>query len=142
MRTFGKRRVRQKFPHSSQFNSSINSHYVWVQWRTQKIFIRVGFVQWHMVVIFVWCALFVTSYSCFQANVLAKFVDIMCIFFHTHSPYFVCHCTEYELSTLQVKISAENTLNATTPQFITAKMSGCVLKQGNKTHSPLRQSSL
>jgi len=26
-----------------------------------------------------------TSYSCFQANVLAKFVDIICIFVSTHS---------------------------------------------------------
>jgi len=30
-----------------------------------------------------------TSYSCFQTNVLAKFVDIICIFFYTRSPYFV-----------------------------------------------------
>jgi len=30
------------------------------QWRTQKIFMR-GFIQWHMVVIFICCALFVTS---------------------------------------------------------------------------------
>ena len=27
-----------------------------------------------------------TSYSCFQTNVLAKFDDIRCIFFSTHSP--------------------------------------------------------
>jgi len=42
-----------------------------------------------------------TSYSCFQTHVLAKFVDTLCIFFYTHSPYFVCHCTEYKLSALQ-----------------------------------------
>ena len=29
-----------------------------------------------------------TSYSCFQTNVLWKFVDIIGIFFYTHSPYF------------------------------------------------------
>jgi len=29
-----------------------------------------------------------------------------------------------------------------TQQFITAKISGCVLKQGSKTHSSLRQSNL
>jgi len=29
----------------------------------------------------------------------------------------------------------ENTLNATTQQFITAKISGSVLKQGSNTHS-------
>ena len=44
-------------------------------------------VQGHMVVICIWCALFVTSQfdvmSCFQTNVLAKFVDkIMHIFLH------------------------------------------------------------
>ena len=52
------------------------------------------------------------------------------------------HWTEYKLSALQVRISEENTLNAATQQFITAKMSGCALKQGNKTHSSLRQSNL
>jgi len=34
------------------------------------------------------------SYSCLQANVLAKFVDTICIFFYPHSPYFMCHCAE------------------------------------------------
>ena len=74
-----------------------------------------------------------TSYSCFQTNLLAKFVDIICIFFCIDSPYFMCRCTEYQLSALQVRISEENTLNATTQQFITAKISGCTLKQGSKT---------
>ena len=83
-----------------------------------------------------------TSCSCFQTKVLAKFVDIIGIFFYTHSPYFMCHCTEYKLSELQVRISEENKLNATTQQFITAKISGCVLKRGSKTHSLLRQSNL
>jgi len=54
----------------------------------------------------------------------------------------MCHCTEYKLSELQVRISEENKLNATTQQFITAKISGCVLKRGSKTHSLLRQSNL
>jgi len=72
-----------------------------------------GFVQWH-------------------TNVLAKFVNIICIFFNTHSPYFMCHCTEYKLSALQVRISEEHTLNATTQQFINAKISGCTLKPGVK----------
>jgi len=35
-----------------------------------------------------------------------------------------------------------NKLNATTQQFITAKISGCALKQGSKTQSSLRQSNL
>jgi len=43
---------------------------------------------------------------------------------------------------LQARISEENKLNATTQQFITANISGCVLKQGSKTHSSLRQSNL
>jgi len=30
------------------------------QWRPQKIFMG-GFIQWHTVVIYIWCALFVTS---------------------------------------------------------------------------------
>ena len=74
-------------------------------------------------------------------NVLATFVNIISIFFYTHSPYFMCHCTEYKLSALHVGISEENKLNATTQEFITAKMSGCALKQGSKTLS-LRQSNL
>jgi len=55
----------------------------------------------------------------------------------------MCHCTEYKLSVLQVTvgISEENTLNATAQQFTTAKISGCPLKQGSKTHSSLRQQS-
>ena len=58
------------------------------------------------------------------------------------TPLSLCHWTEYKLSALQVRMSEENTLNATTQQFITAKISGCALKQGSKTHSSLRQSNL
>ena len=50
--------------------------------------------------------------------------------------------TEYKPKAIQVRISEENKLNATTQQFITAKISGCALKQGSKTHSSLRQSNL
>ena len=64
------------------------------------------------------------------------------IFFYIHFSYFMCHCTEYKLLTLQVRLSEEIRLNATTPQIKTAKISGCVLKQRSKTHSPLRQSNL
>jgi len=49
---------------------------------------------------------------------------------------------EYQLSALQASISEVNTINATTQQFITAKISGCALKQGSKTHSSLRPSNL
>jgi len=83
-----------------------------------------------------------TSYSCFQANVLARFVDIIGTFFYTHSPYFMCHCTENKLSALKVTISEENKLNATTQQFITSKISGSTLKQGSETNSSLRRSYL
>jgi len=46
------------------------------------------------------------------------------------------------LSALQVGISEENKLNSTTQQFITAKISGSMIKQGGKTHSSLRQRNL
>jgi len=82
------------------------------------------------------------SFPCVQTNVLATFVDIICIFFYIHSPYFMCRCTEYKLSALQIRISEKNKFNATTQQFITAKISGCALKQGSETHSSLRQSNL
>jgi len=42
----------------------------------------------------------------------------MHIFLH---PYFMCHCTEYKLLSLQVRLSEENTLNTRTQQFMTAK---------------------
>jgi len=83
-----------------------------------------------------------TSYWCFQTYVLANFVDIISIFYYTHSPYFMCHCIEYNVSALQVTISEENKINATTQQLITAKMPACVLTQGSKTHSSLHQSNL
>ena len=54
----------------------------------------------------------------------------------------MCHCIEYKLSALQVTISEENKLNPRTQQFIIAKIPGCALKQGSKTHSSLRQSNL
>ena len=51
----------------------------------------------------------------------------------------MCHCTEYKLLALQVRISEKNILNATTQQFIIAKLAGCALKQGVKhTHQCVR----
>jgi len=106
-----------------------------------------GFIQWHMVVICICCALFVTS----QFDVIVMFPNQrfgevfwhnMHIFLHPLPLFYVCHCTEYKLLVLQVRLSEENTLNATTQQFITAKISGCALKQGSKTHSSMRQSDL
>ena len=101
-----------------------------------------GLVQGHMVVICIWCALFVTS----QFDIISMFLNqrfgelcwhSMHIFLHP--PHYICRCTEYELSALQVRLSGKNKLNATTQQFITAKITGCALKQGNETHSSLRQ---
>jgi len=40
----------------------------------------------------------------------------------------------YELSALQVRISDEKKLSATTQSFITAKISGFALKQESKSH--------
>jgi len=51
----------------------------------RRNFHGVCFIQWHMVVICVWCALFVTTQFevifMFPNNVLAKFVDIIGILF-------------------------------------------------------------
>jgi len=59
-----------------------------LQWRTQKIFMGGVFIQWHMVVICVCCALFVTS----QFDVIFMFSSEVCWhnrhIFYTHSPYF------------------------------------------------------
>jgi len=54
----------------------------------------------------------------------------------------MCHCTEYKLLALQVRISEVNTLNVTTQQLITLKISGCELTQGSETHSSMRQCNL
>jgi len=62
-----------------------------------------------------------TLYSRFHANVLVKFVDTICIFY-MHSSYILCVIVltiKY-----QVRIPEQNTLNATTEQFITGKISG------------------
>ena len=84
-----------------------------------------GFIQWHKVVIcLLACAVCDVAFDVifmFPNNVLAKFVDIICIFFYTHYLYFLCHCTEYKLSALQVRVSEEKKSNATTQQLITAK---------------------
>jgi len=106
------------------------------QWHTQKIFMgEVSFsgIWWS----FVFGVRYLLRhnfklYSCLPTNFFEKFVDTLCMFFCTHSPQFMCHCTEYKLSALQVTISEENKLNATTQQFIIAKISVCALKQGFK----------
>ena len=86
-----------------------------------------------MVVICIWCALFATSYSCFQTKVLAKLLTWWFVYSSTRTPLNLCHCTEYKFSAIQVRISEENKLNASTQQLITTKISGCALKQRSKT---------
>jgi len=76
-----------------------------------------------------------TTYLRFYGKALPKFVDTICILFYTHCSYSLlhncmCHCIDYKLSALQVKIPEVNALNATTQQFTTVKISGCALKQG------------
>ena len=75
-----------------------------------------GLVQGHMVVICIWCALFVTS----QFDIISMFLNqrfgelcwhSMHIFLHP--PHYICRCTEYELSALQVRLSGKNKLNDT-----------------------------
>ena len=74
------------------------------QWRTQKIFMG-GFVQCHMVVICIWCALFVTS----QFDVIfmfpnQRFGEVCWHNIHTFLhplPLFLCHCSiNYQRSKL------------------------------------------
>ena len=73
-----------------------------LQWRTQKIFMGC----FHSVAIYNLCALCfwrhdLTSYWCFQTNVLVKFVDVVCIS-STRALLVLCQCTGYELLALQV----------------------------------------
>jgi len=126
--------VMQWWPCGSLMSSGVRRKVSWGEFWFKVIW-------WSFGVRFLWRHN-LTSFSCFQTNVLAKFVDIICIFLYIHSPYFMYHCTEYKLSTLQVRLSEKNKLNAMTQQFITAKISGCVLKKGSETHSSLRQSNL
>ena len=48
--------------------------------------VSISGVWWSFVfcILCLWCHN-LTSYSCFQTNVLAKFFDMICIFFYTHS---------------------------------------------------------
>jgi len=105
------------FRHSSfifkySIGTPVGNHTRCTQWRTQKIFIGVGLVKGHMVVICIWCALFVTSQfdiiSIFPNQRFGKVIHIICIFFYIHSPYFKRHCTEYKLSALHIRLSEKN----------------------------------
>jgi len=107
-----------------------------------------GFIHWHMVAIQIWCALFVTS----QVDVIfmfpnQRFREIcwhnMHILLHPLPVFYVSlHWILYKVSALQVTISEENKLNATTQQLKIINIWGYALKQGSKTHSSLRQSNV
>jgi len=130
---------------------------IWHHWRDRQVasgrlasgirrkFSWGGFIQWHRVVICIWCALIVTS----QLDVIVQFPNQrfgeVCwhnthVFHYVHSPYFMCHCTEDKLLGYRRKIHP--TLNATIQYFVTAKISGCALKQESATHSSIRQGNL
>jgi len=105
-----------------------------------------GIIQWHMVVICIWCALFATS----QFDVIfmfpkQRFGEVswhnMHILLHALSLFYVPLHWIWVISALSWDIGG-NTLNATTQQFTTAKISGCALKKRSETHSSLRQSNL
>ena len=107
-----------------------------------------GFIHWHMVAIYIWCALFLTS----QVDVIFMFPNQsyreicwhnMHILLHALPIFYVSlHWILYKVSALQVTISEENKLNATTQQLIIVNIWGYALKQGSKTHSSLRQSNV
>ena len=83
------------------------------QWRTQKIFMG-GFVQGRMVVICIWCALFVTS----QFDVIfmfpnQRFGEVCWHNMHTFLhplPLFLCHCSiNYQRSKLRYRRKTNTT---------------------------------
>ena len=104
-----------------------------------------GFIQWFVVVICIWCAVFATS----QFDVMVMFPNQRFREICWHNMHVLLHALPliyvslhwFQTISVQVRISEENTINATTQQFIIAKISGCALKQGSKT-SPLRQNNL
>jgi len=112
------------------------------QWRTQKIFMG----RFHSVAcgghLYLVCAVCdVTIWRHIHVS-KERFGDVCWRNMHIsrHAlPYVMCHCNEYKLSALQVRISEEYKLNATTQQFV---ISSCALKQGSNTHSSLRPSNL
>ena len=109
---------------------------------TQKLFMR----WFHSVAydghLYLMCVVCDVTFMFPNTNVLAKFVNIICIFFYTHSPYFMCHCTEYKLSALQVKdIGGKYSQHCDTAVH-NCKNRRLHIKTGSKTHSSLRQSNL
>ena len=87
------------------------------QWCTQKIFIgSVSFSGiWYP--LGAWCALFVTSQFDFTFMFLNQRFGESC----WHDVQILLHALSLYQRSMQVKISEENTLNATTQQFILQK---------------------
>ena len=78
---------------ASQDDSNLQFLFCWIMKRQPVTYaenLYGGFIQWHMLVVCIWCALFVTSQFevifMFPNECLAKFVDIICIFFYARSP--------------------------------------------------------
>jgi len=88
-----------------------------------------------MVVICIWCALFVASQfdSCFQTNVLAKFVDIICIF--STSTSLILYVIALNINHQCSKAVEEKQTQRYDTAVHNCKISGCALKQGIETHS-------
>ena len=117
-----------------------------MQRRMQKILMGRGIILWHMVS-FVFSARCLwrhnlTSFSCFQTNVLAAFLDIICTIFCTQSLYFCVIALNMNYQPSRLGYWRKKKLNATTQQFITAKISDCEWKQGRKRHSSMRKNNL
>jgi len=143
------------------------------QWRAKKLLMG-GFIQWHVVVICIWCPLFVTL----QFDVIFMFPNQLFgeVFWHNmrfllhalpliytsqfdvtfvfpnqlfgevfwHKMHILLHALPLICVSLNWTISAPGRIseeNATTQQFITAKIWGCALEQGSEIHSSLRQSN-
>jgi len=97
-------------------------------------------IRWSFVLVCTVCDVTIghhihVSKPTFWRNLLTNYA------YSSASPPFVLYVIALNLY-YQVRISEENKLNATTQQLITAKISGCTLKQGTQTHSSLRQSNL
>ena len=114
------------------------------QWRTHKFFM--GGVQsvaygGHLFVVGSLCDVTIWRHSCFQTNVLVKFVDIICIF-PTRTPLILCVIAlniNYQRSKLGYWRKINSFLRHRSSQL---QRFFCVLKKESKTHSSPRQSNL
>jgi len=87
--------------------------------------------------LFVACG--VCAYSCIQTNVLAKFVDIICIFFYTQTHSLILCVIALNLNCQCSKLGYRRKLNSMLHRSSKLQNFDCVLKKGSKTHSSLCQ---